>query len=559
MKSDIEIAQEAKSRPIAEIAAELEIPEEAVRLYGKDKAKISHQLLKKWADKQDGKLVLVTAMHPTPYGEGKTTVSVGLADGLRQIGKKSVLCLREPSLGPVFGIKGGAAGGGHSQVVPMEDINLHFTGDFHAISAANNLLAALIDNHIHQGNALRIDPTRISWKRCIDMNDRALRNIVVGLGGASNGTPREDHFDIVAASEIMAVICLAQDIDDLKERLGRMVIGQSYDKKYVTVSELGAEGALALLLKDVLDPNLVQTLERTPAFVHGGPFANIAHGCNTLTATKLGRKLGDYCITEAGFGSDLGAEKFLDIKCRFGHMHPDVVVLVATVRALTHHGGREQKKEYTPEELLAFEEKGLANLFRHVENLTEVFHLPVVVAINQFATDTKEELGLLAHALEERGIAYALANGWAEGGAGCKALAQEVVDACERSSADFAYLYDLDCPLKEKMETIAKKIYRAGRVQFERAAANQIKKLEREGYGKLPICVAKTQYSFTDDQKALNAPEGFTLTIRDVHLSAGAGFIVMLTGSIMTMPGLGKEPAAMRMDVSEDGTIAGLF
>ena len=559
MKTDIELAQEAKSLPIQEIADGLGIPAQALNPYGQDKAKVSHQLLKDWSDKKDGKMVLVTALHPTPYGEGKTTVSVGLADGLSKIGKKAMLALREPSLGPIFGIKGGAAGGGHSQVVPMEDINLHFTGDFHAISAANNLLAALIDNHIHQGNALGIDPTRITWKRCIDMNDRALRNIVVGLGGASQGTPREDHYDIVAASEIMAIICLAQDLDDLKERLSRIVIGQSYDKKYVTAGDLRAQGAMALLLKDVLDPNLVQTIENTPAFVHGGPFANIAHGCNTLTATKLGRKLADYLVTEAGFGSDLGAEKFIDIKCRFGQMKPDAVVLVATIRALTHHGGRVKGEEYTPEDLLAFEEKGLDNLFRHIDNLENVFHLPVVVAINKFITDTDEEIALLENKLDEKGVPYALSEGWEKGGEGCMDLAQKVVQVADRPNEDFSFAYDLDQPIKDKMDAIAKKIYRASGVSYTKEANRMIKKLEKEGYGNLPICVAKTQYSFSDDQTKLNAPEDFKITIREVRLSAGAGFIVMLTGAVMTMPGLGKEPAALRMDVDEEGTIKGLF
>lgn len=560
MKSDIELAQEASFVPIEELAESMGIPEEAVVPYGRKKAKISHHLIEDWKDKKDGKLVLVTAMHPTPYGEGKTTVSVGLVDGLREIGKKSVLALREPSLGPAFGIKGGAAGGGRSQVIPMEDINLHFTGDFHAIGAANNLLAAMIDNHIQQGNELGIDPRRITWNRCVDMNDRALRNIVVGLGGHTNGVPREDHFDITVASEIMAIVCLSQNLTDLKERLGRIVIGKTYDRKPVRCKDLKAEGAMALLLKDVLDPNLVQTMENTPAFVHGGPFANIAHGCNTITATQMAMKTGDYAVTEAGFGSDLGAEKFLDIKCRAAGLRPDCVVLVATVRALQHHGGKKKRQEYSPEELLELEEKGLANLWRHAENMQKIYKLPVVIAINKFISDTDREIDLLRKACEEKGYASALCEGWEKGGKGMTELAEKVVDACENGDASgFEYAYPLDAPLKDKMEILAKKIYHAKGVEFSRTASREIRNLERDGYGKLPICVAKTQYSFTDNPKLLNAPDDFTITIRDVRLSAGAGFVVMLTGSIMTMPGLPKDPAACHMDVKEDGTISGLF
>lgn len=560
MKTDIELAQEATLQPIEDLAKSLGIPEEAVEPYGRKKAKISHHLIEEWKEKKDGKLVLVTAMHPTPYGEGKTTVSVGLADGLRKIGKKSVLALREPSLGPAFGIKGGAAGGGHAQVVPMEEINLHFTGDFHAIGAANNLLAAMIDNHIQQGNALGIDPRRVTWHRCVDMNDRALRNIVIGLGGHSHGIPREDHFDITVASEIMAIVCLARDLPDLKERLGRIVIGRTYDRKAVLCKDLGVEGAMALLLKDVLDPNLVQTMENTPAFVHGGPFANIAHGCNTVTATKMALKTGDYAVTEAGFGSDLGAEKFFDIKCRTANLRPDCVVMVATIRALQHHGGREQKKDYSLRELLQFEEKGLPNLWRHVENMKAVYQLPVVVAINKFISDSDQEISLLQKACEEKKIPAVLSEGWEKGGEGMKDLARAVVNACENEdSSHFSFAYPLDVSLKEKIEILAKKIYRAKGVEFSKEASLTLKRLEKEGYGSLPICVAKTQYSFTDNEKLLNAPEDFILGVREVRLSAGAGFVVMLAGSIMTMPGLPKVPAACHMDIEEDGRISGLF
>lgn len=560
MKTDIELAQEATFKPIEELARSMGIPEEAVEPYGRKKAKISHHLIDQWKGKKDGKLVLVTAIHPTPYGEGKTTVSVGLADGLRKIGKKSVLALREPSLGPAFGIKGGAAGGGHSQVIPMEEINLHFTGDFHAIGAANNLLAAMIDNHIQQGNALGIDPRRITWHRCVDMNDRALRNIVVGLGGHSHGVPREDHFDITVASEIMAIICLSRDLSDLKERLGRIVIGRTYDRKPVLCKDLGAQGAMALLLKDVLDPNLVQTMENTPAYVHGGPFANIAHGCNTITATRMALKTGDYAVTEAGFGSDLGAEKFFDIKCRTAGLRPDCVVMVATIRALQHHGGRDKKKEYRPEELLTLEEKGLPNLWRHVDNMQKVYRLPVVVAINKFITDTDQEIRLLQRACEDKNVPSALCEGWEKGGEGMMDLARKVVSACENGDpSHFEFAYPLEASLKEKAEMLAKKVYHARAVEFSKEASLTLQNLEKEGYGNLPICVAKTQYSFTDNEKILNAPEDFTIQIREVRLSAGAGFVVMLAGSIMTMPGLPKVPAACHMDIEENGTITGLF
>ncbi len=560
MKTDIELAQEAKALPIKDIAESLGIPEEDLSLYGNKKAKISHRLLKKWEDRSNGKVVLVTAMHPTPYGEGKTTVSVGLADGLRKIGENAILALREPSLGPAFGIKGGAAGGGRAQVIPMEDINLHFTGDFHAITTANNLLSAMIDNHIHQGNKLGIDPKRIVWQRCMDMNDRALRNIVVGLGNPADGVVREDHFDITAASELMAILCLSADLDDLKKRLGEIVVGFNYDKEPVRAHDLGAEGAMTLILKEAMDPNLVQTMENTPALVHGGPFANIAHGCNTIVATKLAMKLADYTITEAGFGSDLGAEKFLDIKCRMAGIKPDAVVIVATIRALEHQGGRELKKEYTLDQLLEFEEKGLANLYRHIDNIHNVYGLPVVVAINKFITDSPEEIDLLEKALDKRGTSYALAQGWEKGGAGMTDLAKEVLAVCNKENKnEFSFAYDLDKGLQDKAVELARKIYHADNVEFSREALASIKRLEKLGYGKLPICMAKTQYSFSDNEKLLNAPEGFEISIRQVKLSAGAGFVVMLTGAIMTMPGLPKVPAAVNMDIKEDGKIVGLF
>ena len=560
MKTDIELALEAKALPIKDLAESLGIPEDDLSLYGNKKAKISHRLLKKWESRPNGKMVLVTAMHPTPYGEGKTTVSVGLADGLRKIGENAILALREPSLGPAFGIKGGAAGGGLAQVIPMEDINLHFTGDFHAITTANNLLSAMIDNHIHQGNKLRIDPKRIVWQRCMDMNDRSLRNVVVGLGNPADGQVREDHFDITAASELMAILCLSSDLEDLKKRLGEIVVGFNYDKEPVKARDLQAEGAMTLILKEAMDPNLVQTMENTPALVHGGPFANIAHGCNTIVATKLAMKLADYTITEAGFGSDLGAEKFFDIKCRMAGIRPDAVVIVATIRALEHQGGREVKIDYGLEELLKFEEKGLSNLYRHIDNIQDVYGLPVVVAINKFITDSRDEIDLLERALEKKGIKYALAEGWEKGGAGMTDLAKEVLDVCNKDDKkDFRFAYDLDKGLKDKAVELAKKIYHADNVEFSREALAAIKRLEKFGYGQLPICMAKTQYSFSDNEKLLNAPEHFDISIRQVKLSAGAGFVVMLTGAIMTMPGLPKVPAAVNMDIKEDGKIVGLF
>ena len=556
MLTDIEIAQACKKEKITEIAKKIDIPEEDLELYGNYKAKVDYRLLKQLKDKKDGKLILVTAITPTPAGEGKTTTTVGLADGLRRIGKKSIVALREPSLGPVFGIKGGAAGGGYAQVVPMEDINLHFTGDFHAIGAANNLLAAMLDNHIQQGNVLGIDPRRITWKRAVDMNDRQLRNIVDGLGGKANGTPREDGFDITVASEVMAVLCLASDISDLKERLARIVVAYTYNNEPVTAGQLKAQGAMAALLKDALKPNLVQTLEGTPAFIHGGPFANIAHGCNSLTATRLALKLGDYAVTEAGFGADLGAEKFLDIKCRMSGLRPDAVVIVATVRALKHHGGV-AKTELNNENLEALE-KGLPNLLQHVENITKVFGLPCVVAINRFPSDSEAELKLIEDRCRELGVNVALSEVWAKGGEGGKALAEEVVRLCEEEN-NFAFAYDTDLPIAEKLITIAKKVYHADGVHLPGNVPKQIKQLEDLGFGNLPICMAKTQYSFSDDQTKLGAPRDFKITIRNIKVSAGAGFIVALTGEIMTMPGLPKVPAAEKIDVDENGVITGLF
>lgn len=517
---------------------------------------MDYALLKDKKDQPDGKLVLVTAINPTPAGEGKTTTTVGLADGLRKIGKNAVMALREPSLGPVFGVKGGAAGGGYAQVVPMEDINLHFTGDFHAIGAANNLLAAMLDNHIQQGNALGIDPRKITWRRAVDMNDRQLRNIVDGLGGKPNGTPREDGFDITVASEVMAVLCLASDIKDLKERLARIIVAYTYDDKPVTAGDLKAQGAMAALLKDALKPNLVQSLEGTPAFIHGGPFANIAHGCNSVTATRMAMKLGDYAITEAGFGADLGAEKFLDIKCRMAGLKPSAVVVVATVRALKHHGGV-AKADLNEENLEALA-AGLPNLLRHVENVTQVYKLPCVVAINAFPTDTEAELKLVEEKCRELGVNVALSEVWAKGGEGGKALAQEVVRLCEQPN-DFQFAYDADAGIMEKLNAIATKIYHADGVTLVGSAVKQLKQLESLGFGNLPICMAKTQYSFSDDAKKLGAPEGFTIAVRNLKVSAGAGFIVALTGDIMTMPGLPKVPAAERIDVDEDGVISGLF
>ncbi len=555
-KSDIEIAQETEMLPITEIAKIAGVDEKYLEQYGKYKAKVDYNILKDMADKPDGKLILVTAINPTPAGEGKTTTTVGLADGMRKIGKKVLVALREPSLGPVFGVKGGAAGGGYAQVVPMEDINLHFTGDFHAIGAANNLLAAMLDNHIYQGNALNIDPRQVVWRRCVDMNDRQLRFVVDGLGGKTNGMPREDGYDITVASEVMAVLCLASDVNDLKARLARLVVAYTRDGKPVTAGDLNAQGAMAALLKDALKPNLVQTLEHTPAFVHGGPFANIAHGCNSVTATKVALKLSDYTITEAGFGADLGAEKFLDIKCRMAGLKPSCVVLVATVRALKYNGG--VPKAETGNENLEALEKGLPNLLRHVENITQVYKLPCVVAINRFPQDTEAELALVEKKCKELGVNVALSEVWGKGGEGGIALANEVVRLCEQPN-DFTFAYELDLSIKEKIEAIVKKIYHGDGVNFTANAEKQIKTLTELGYDKMPICMAKTQYSFTDDQTKLGAPTGFTVTVRNVKVSAGAGFLVALTGEIMTMPGLPKVPAAERIDVDENGKISGLF
>ena len=553
-KSDIEIAQEAKMLPIAEVAARAGLTEDMIEPYGRTKAKVDIHSL---ADApRKGKLVLVTAINPTPAGEGKTTTSIGLADAMNRMGHQTMLALREPSLGPVFGIKGGAAGGGDAQVVPMEDINLHFTGDFHAIGAANNLCAAMLDNHIKQGNALGIDPRRVVWKRCVDMNDRQLRNVVDGLGGVADGMPRQDGFDITVASEVMAVFCLATDLMDLKARLARMVIAYTYDRKPVTVADIHAEGAMAALLKDAIKPNLVQTLEGNPAFVHGGPFANIAHGCNSVEATTTALKLADYVVTEAGFGADLGAEKFLDIKCRYAGIQPSAVVLVATVRALKYNGGV-AKADLGAENLEALE-AGLPNLLQHVSNIREVWGLPVVVAINAFPTDTAAELALVERKCNELGVNVALSEVWAKGGEGGQALAEEVVRLCEEPS-DFRFAYDVDDTIANKLNAIATKVYHADGVDFTSAAAKQLKQLEEQGFGGLPICVAKTQYSFTDDQTKLGAPRDFRITVRNLKVSAGAGFIVALTGDIMTMPGLPKVPAAEKIDVTPDGKIVGLF
>ena len=554
--SDIEIAQQCKMQPITEIAKKAHIDEKYIEQYGKYKAKIDPALLKE-TDREDGKLVLVTAITPTPAGEGKTTTTIGLADGLSKIGKDVTVALREPSLGPVFGVKGGAAGGGYAQVVPMEDINLHFTGDFHAIGAANNLLAAMLDNHIQQGNELGIDVRKITWKRCVDMNDRQLRFLTDGLGGRFNGTPREDGFDITVASEIMAVFCLANSITDLKERLSRIIVGYTYDDKPVTAGDLKAVGAMAALLKDALKPNLVQTLEGTPAFVHGGPFANIAHGCNSVMATKLAMKMGDYTITEAGFGADLGAEKFLDIKCRMAGLTPDAVVVVATVRALKMHGGLD-KKQLATEDLVALE-KGIPNLLRHVSNIKNVYKLPCVVAVNRFPTDTDAEIYFIIEKCRALGVNTVLSTVWAEGGAGGVELAKEVVRLCEEEQGDFTFSYDLDCSITEKIEAVVKKIYGGSGISILPAAQKQIATLTALGFDKVPVCIAKTQYSFSDDPTKLGAPEDFTVTIKNVKISAGAGFLVVLTGDIMTMPGLPKRPAAERIDVDEDGVISGLF
>lgn len=556
MKSDIEIAQATSMLPITEVAKAAGIDEKYLELYGSSKAKIDYVNLLKNTKRPDGKLILVTAITPTPAGEGKTTTTVGLADGMRKIGKNVIVALREPSLGPVFGVKGGAAGGGYAQVVPMEEINLHFTGDFHAIGAANNLLAAMLDNHIQQGNALDIDTRRIIWRRCVDMNDRQLRNIVCGLGGKANGVPREDGYDITVASEVMAVFCLASGIDDLKARLGRIIVAYSRSGKPVTASDLHAQGAMTALLVDAIKPNLVQTLEHTPAFIHGGPFANIAHGCNSIMATRMALKLGDYAVTEAGFGADLGAEKFLDIKCRFAGLKPSAVVIVATVRALKHHGGV-AKADLNTENLAALE-KGLPNLLQHVENITKVYKLPAVVAINRFPADTEAELKLIADKCHELGVNVALSEVWGKGGDGGVELAKEVVRLCEQPN-DFTYAYDTDMSIEEKLNAIVKKIYRGDGVVLTAGARKQMKELQELGFDKLPICMAKTQYSFSDDPKLLGAPRGFEVTVRNLKVSAGAGFIVALTGDIMTMPGLPKVPAAEKIDVDSEGKISGLF
>lgn len=554
--SDIEIAQACQMKPITEIASAAGVDEKYIEQYGKYKAKIDLSLLADRAGKE-GKLVLVTAMTPTPAGEGKTTTTIGLADGLKRIGRNVTVALREPSLGPVFGVKGGAAGGGYAQVVPMEDINLHFTGDFHAIGAANNLLAAMIDNHIHQGNALGIDSRRITWKRCVDMNDRQLRFVVDGLGGKANGVPREDGYDITVASEIMAVLCLSSSISDLKQRLARIIVGYTYNDEPVTCGQLKAAGAMTALLKDALKPNLVQTLEGTPAFVHGGPFANIAHGCNSVTATRLSLCMSDYTVTEAGFGADLGAEKFLDIKCRMAGLTPSAVVVVATIRALKMHGGV-PKTELGTENLDALA-KGLPNLLRHVSNIKNVYKLPCVVAVNRFPTDTDAEIEEVIRECRALGVNTVLSTVWADGGKGGEALAREVIRLCEEDKGDFTFSYELDIPIEKKIEAVVKKIYGGDGVEFSSAAKKQLKRLEQLGFGNLPVCIAKTQYSFSDDPTLLGAPIGFTVTVKNVKVSAGAGFIVVLTGDIMTMPGLPKSPAAERIDVDENGRITGLF
>ena len=555
MMTDIEIAQSVEMKPITDIADAAGIERKYLEQYGNYKAKVDLSILEE-NEKEEGKLILVTAITPTPAGEGKTTTTIGLADGMKKIGKNVMVALREPSLGPVFGVKGGAAGGGYAQVVPMEDINLHFTGDFHAIGAANNLLAAMLDNHIYQGNSLNIDPRRITWKRCVDMNDRQLRFVTDGLGGRINGVPREDGYDITVASEIMAVLCLATSITDLKERLSRIIVGYTYDEKPVTAGELKAAGAMTALLKDALKPNLVQTLEGTPALVHGGPFANIAHGCNSVMATKLAMKLGDYAITEAGFGADLGAEKFLDIKCRYAGLTPSAVVVVATIRALKMHGGV-PKTELSGENLEALE-KGIPNLLRHVSNIKNVYKLPSVVAVNRFPTDTDAEVNLIIEKCKELGVNVVLSNVWAEGGNGGVELAEEVVRLCEQPN-DFTFSYELDGTIESKIEAVVKKVYGGDGISVLPAAKKQIASIEAMGYANLPICMAKTQYSFSDDPTKLGAPEGFTVTIKNVKISAGAGFIVVLTGDIMTMPGLPKVPAAEKIDVDENGKISGLF
>ena len=556
MKTDIEIAQEAVMKPITEVAAALDITQDELELYGKYKAKLSSELWEKIKDRKDGKLVLVTAINPTPAGEGKTTTTVGLGEAMAKLGKKAVIALREPSLGPCFGIKGGAAGGGYAQVVPMEDLNLHFTGDFHAITSANNLLAALLDNHIQQGNALNIDTRQIVWKRCLDMNDRVLRNIVVGLGSKMDGFVREDHFVITVASEIMAILCLANDMKDLKERLGKIIVAYNMDGDPVTAADLHAVGSMAALLKDALKPNMIQTLEHTPALVHGGPFANIAHGCNSVQATKMALKMADIAITEAGFGADLGAEKFFDIKCRMAGLHPDAAVLVATVRALKYNGGVAKADLAAPN--LEAVKKGICNLEKHIENLQK-YGVPVVVTLNAFVTDTEEEVAYIRSFCEARGCAFALSEVWAKGGEGGKALAEKVIETLETKTSSFHSIYEDDCSLKDKIETVAKEIYGADGVTYAPAAQKMLKKIEDMGFGHLPVCMAKTQYSLSDDASRLGRPEGFTVNVREVYVSAGAGFVVAITGAIMTMPGLPKVPAANGIDVSEDGVITGLF
>ena len=556
MKTDIQIAQEAVMKPIIEVAEECGITMDDLELYGKYKAKISDEYINRIKDNENGKLILVTAINPTPAGEGKTTTSVGLGDAFHKLGKNVVIALREPSLGPCFGIKGGAAGGGYAQVVPMEDLNLHFTGDFHAITSANNLLAALLDNHIQQGNELGIDTRSVVWKRCLDMNDRVLRNIVVGLGNKMDGTVREDHFVITVASEIMAVLCLSDDMEDLKKRLGRMVVAYNYAGEPVTASQLNAVGSMAALLKDALKPNLIQTLEHTPALVHGGPFANIAHGCNSVRATKTALKMADYCITEAGFGADLGAEKFFDIKCRMAGLKPDAVVLVATVRALKYNGGV-AKADLGTENLEALK-KGIVNLEKHIENLKK-YGVPVVVTLNAFATDTKNELAFVQKFCEDRDCEFALSEVWEKGGAGGVALAQKVLDTLEQKESNFKVIYDDEKTLKEKIETVAKEIYGADGVSYVASAEKQLKQLESLGFGNMPVCMAKTQYSLSDDQTKLGRPENFNITVREAYVSAGAGFVVVLTGTVMTMPGLPKTPAAFQIDVNSDGVITGLF
>lgn len=557
MKTDIEIAQEAKLEPIKKIAESIGLSEEEIFFYGKYKAKVDHRILKKLQGKKEGKLILVTAITPTPAGEGKTTTTVGLGDALKKLGKKVVIALREPALGPVFGIKGGAAGGGYAQVVPMEDINLHFTGDFHAIGAANNLLAAMLDNHIYQGNTLNIDPRKITWRRCMDMNDRQLRFIVDGLGGKANGVPREDGFDITVASEVMAAFCLAKSLPDLKERLSKIIVAYTYDGKPVTAGDLKAEGAMAVLLKEAINPNLVQTLEHTPAFIHGGPFANIAHGCNSLIATKVALSLADYVVTEAGFGADLGAEKFVDIKCRLGGLKSDAAVLVASVRALKHHGGV-AKQELSKENLQALE-KGIPNMIKHIENISKHYGIPVAVAINRFPTDTEDELNMVFDACKAMNVPAAVSEVFTKGSEGGLDLAEQVLKLIEKGQNEFKFVYPLDMNLKDKIETIARNVYGAEGVDFTREAEKEIENLEALGYSHLPICMAKTQYSLSDDPKLLGKPEGFRITVRQIKVFAGAGFVIALTGAIMTMPGLPKVPAAEKIDVDEDGRITGLF